>query len=130
MKTLIREYLKNKSGEFSYFENDDEIILRYCSSRLLISVQLSLRAPDKTQLMRWMRLGEPSLNHFPGALAQAPNSGALWLIHCLPERTDEQHLYNGIEALLNQRDTWRATAARMNERPLEPLPTSLRSLLY
>jgi len=130
LKTLIREYLRNKSGEFRYFENDDEIIFRYCSSRLLISVQLYTRAPDKAQLMTWMRLGEPSLNHFQGALAQAPTSGALWLIHCLPERTDEQHLNSGIEALLNQRDTWRATAARMNERPPEPPLTSLRSLLY
>ncbi len=129
MKELLIECVRTGSGEFRLFENDDEIVLRHCSNALLLSVQLTHHAPNKSMLATWMRLGAISLAHFQSALAQCPASGTLWLIHCLHKPCDEQHLRCHIEALLNQRDTWRATFARLNK-PAHPLrPTSLRSLL-
>ncbi|WP_256220905.1 hypothetical protein [Pseudomonas sp. CHM02] len=77
-----------------------------------------------------MRLGAVSLAHFQGALAQSPAGGELWLIHCVHNPRDEQQLQRCIESLLNQRDTWRATVARLNKTAHRLKPTSLRSLLH
>lgn len=130
MNALLAECLKRGSGELRLFENNDEIILRHCSNSLLLSVQLTPLRPDKSLLLSWLRLGEVSLEHFPGALAQAPASGALWLRHCLHDKHDEQQLQLCLESLLNQRDTWRATVARLHRPAPRRNPTSLRSLLY
>lgn len=130
MKALLAECLNRGAGEFRLFENDDEVVLRHCSTTLLLSVQLTQYPPNESTLMTWMRLGAISLAHFQGALAQSPVSGELWLIHCVHDRRDEQHLQRCIESLLNQRDTWRATVARLNK-PIHPFkPTSLRSLQH
>ncbi|PLR61485.1 type III secretion protein [Pseudomonas sp. QC2] len=118
------------AGEFRLFENNDEIVLRHCSDTLVLSVQLTQHPPDKSMLMTWMRLGAISLAHFQGALAQAPASGELWLTHCVHNPQDEQHLQRCMESLLNQRDTWRATVARLNKPAHQLKPTSLRSLLH
>jgi len=129
VKKSLAEYLKSGSGELSLFESDDEIILRHCSDAILLSAQLTHQAPNKSTLATWMRQGAISLAHYQGALAQCPASGELWLIHCLYKPCDEQDLQRSIKSLLNQRDTWRATFARLNK-PAQPLrPTSLRSLL-
>ncbi len=130
MNALLAECLKRGSGELRLFENNDEIILRHCSNSLLLSVQLTPLRPDKSLLLSWLRQGEVSLEHFPGALAQAPASGALWLMHCLHDKHDEQQLQLCLESLLNQRDTWRATVARLHRPAPRRNPTSLRSLLY
>lgn len=130
MNALLAECLRRGTGELRLFENNDEIVLRHGSNSLLLSVQLTPLRPDKSLLMTWLRLGEVSLDHFQGALAQAPASGALWLLHCLHDRHDEQLLQRCLESLLNQRDTWRATVARLHRAAPQRNPTSLRSLLY
>ncbi|AZF40875.1 type III secretion protein [Pseudomonas sp. R11-23-07] len=130
MKELLAECLRSGGAELRLFENDDEIVLRHCPDTLLLSVQLTQQLPNKSVLMTWMRLGAISLHHFQGALAQHPTSGELWLVHCLHKPYGEQPLQRCIESLLNQRDTWRATFARLNK-PTHPLsPTSLRSLSH
>jgi hypothetical protein len=98
LNALLAECLKRGSGELRLFENNDEIILRHCSNSLLLSVQLTPLRPDKSLLLSWLRLGEVSLEHFPGALAQAPASGALWLMHCLHDKHDEQQLQLCLES--------------------------------
>lgn len=130
MKELLCEYLRNGTGELRLFENDDEVVLRHCSETLLLSVQLAGYSRHQSLLMNWMRLGAVSLAHFQGALAQSPSSGDLWLIHCVHNPHDEQHLLRCIEYLLNQRDTWRAIVARLNKPAPSLKPTSLRSLLH
>lgn len=111
-------------------ENDDEIILKRHGGALLICVQLTSCRPDHAALQGWLRLGAISLNHFQGSLAQAPNSGALWLVQCVRNDPNETSLLNGLEALLNQRDTWRSTVARLALPAHKSKPTSLRSLSY
>ncbi|ONH54942.1 hypothetical protein BLL36_08495 [Pseudomonas cedrina subsp. cedrina] len=129
MKQILTECLRSGVGAFRLFEGDDEVVLRHCSDALQLSVQLTQHPPNETLLMTWMRLGGISLAHFPGALAQCPASGELWLIHCLHKPCDEP-LQRCIESLLNQRDTWRATFARLNK-PAQPFRrTTLRSLLH
>jgi hypothetical protein len=118
LNALLAECLRRGTGELRLFENNDEIVLRHGSNSLLLSVQLTPLRPDKSLLMTWLRVGEVSLDHFQGALAQAPASGALWLMHCLHDKHDEQRLQRCLESLLNQRDTWRAfTERRLNAPP-------------
>jgi hypothetical protein len=130
VEELLTECLRSGTGELRLFENDDEVVLRHCSGALLLSVQLTQHPPNKSALMTWMRLGAISLAHFQGALAQSPASGELWLIHCVHNPHNEQHLQRCIESLLNQRDTWRATVARLSKPSHPPRPTSLRTLLH
>lgn len=128
MKALLSNWLNNRTEELTLIENNDEIILRHCSNTLLLQVQLTPDRPDKSHLRTWMRLGNASLSHFQGALAQAPATGALWLTQCLQENTGEKHLLDSLEALLNQRDTWRAMITRLAKPAQRFQPTSLRSL--
>jgi hypothetical protein len=130
LKELFSEYLRNGTGELTLFENDEAVVLRHCSGTLLLSVQLARHSRNESMLVSWMRLGAVSLAHFQGALALSPDSGDLWLIHCVPNPHDEQHLLHCIESLLNQRDTWRATVARLNKPIHQIKPTWLRSLLH
>ncbi|MTD19943.1 type III secretion protein [Pseudomonas sp. CCM 7891] len=130
MKDLLIHWLGTREEQITLLEDNDEIILRRHAGVLLLNVQLTHDRLDKSLLQTWMRLGGASLNHFQGALTQAPASGALWLTQCLPGRPGETQLLGCLESLLNQRDTWRAIVARL-ARPVQKLhPTSLRSLLH
>ena len=128
MKALLSNWLSNRTEELTLIEDNDEIILRHCSNTLLLQVQLTRDRPDKSHLKTWMRLGNASLHHFQGALAQAPATGALWLTQCLQQSTSEKPLLDSLQALLNQRDTWRAMIARLAKQAPRFQPTSLRSL--
>ncbi|MBD8272428.1 MULTISPECIES: type III secretion protein [Pseudomonas fluorescens group] len=100
--------------EINLVEAESIIVLRRDSSMYVLSVQLTRHAPLNIELETWMRLGAASLNHFAGALAQAPADGTLWLIHCLEQGQDQKKLLQCLEALLNQRDTWLAVIPRLS----------------
>ncbi len=130
MKVLISKWWKNRQEPLSLFEGDDEITLRSQGDTLLLGAHLSFLTPEHPGLEQWMRLGAASLNHFQGALAQKADTGALWLIQSLHTDRGEAHVLGCLEALLNQRDTWRAIGARLT-RPSQNLkPTPLRSRSY
>ena len=130
MKDLVGEWLSSTTKQITLVEGDDEITLTRQGDTVLLGAQLTSARSDNTTLQRWLRLGAASLNHFQGALAQQTDSGALWLIQVLRAGDEEAHVFGCLEALLNQRDTWRAIVARL-ARPARNLkPTSLRSLSY
>lgn len=130
LKDQLLDWLGSHAEQLHVFEDNDEIILKRLGDGVLLSVQLTSLRPDQTLMPLWMRLGAASLDHFQGALAQAPDSGALWLVQCLRNGSHKTHLVSCLESLLNQRDTWRATFTRL-ARPAQNLkPTSLRSLSY
>ncbi|WP_083224183.1 type III secretion protein [Pseudomonas sp. 58 R 12] len=114
MNSLLIKWFNSGEKQISLSEDDFEIVLQRHACTLHLSVQLTRQAPDNSQLQTWIRLGGASLNRFHGALAQAPTNGALWLIQCLHADQGEQTLIDSLEALLNQRDTWRAVAARLS----------------
>ena len=66
------------------FETDDEINVQSSAQDVLLRVQLTRSPPDIRTLHTWLRLGQSSLEHYQGALAQAPASGQLWLLQRLP----------------------------------------------
>jgi hypothetical protein len=130
MRALVSEWLNSREEQLSVFEGEDEIILKRHAETLLLSAQLTSTATDNAALYSWMRLGAASLHHFPGALAQKPETGALWLIQNLRGAWDEADVCGSLQTLLNQRDTWRASAARLARPALNLKPTSLRSQPY
>ncbi len=130
MRALVSDWLNSRKEHLSVFEGDDEIILQHQAETLLLGVQLTSTVADNAALYRWMRLGAASLNHFQGALAQKPDTGALWLIQSLRGAYDVAGLCACLQALLNQRDTWRSTAARLVRPALNLKPTPLRSQPY
>ncbi|MGL5997346.1 MAG: type III secretion protein [Pseudomonas proteolytica] len=128
MKALITNWLNSRDEELRLTEEHDEILLHRGSDTLLLQVQLTRDRPDKSHLNTWIHLGHASLSHFQGALAQAPATGTLWLTQCLQKSAGEKPLLDSLEALLNQRDTWRAMIARLAKHSPRFQPTSLRSL--
>lgn len=93
-------------------ENDDELSLHRDESHLLLRIQLTRPGLETYPLQAWQRLGHASLAHFRGALALCPVTGQLWLVQALPRDCSRNQLLNALEALLNQRDTWRGVVAR------------------
>ena len=130
MRALVSDWLNSREEQLSVFEGDDEIILKRQAETLLLGVQLTSTVADNAALYSWMRLGAASLNHFQGALAQKPDTGALWLIQTLRGAWDEAGLFGCLQNLLNQRDTWRSTAARLVRPALNLKPIPLRSQPY
>lgn len=132
LSALIIHWAQGREDSLSLFEDGYAMTLQRLSDTLRLSVQLTLHRPDNAQLETWMRPGEPSLNHFQGALAQAPDTGTLWLVQCLPlpDDLDARHVLSCVENLLNQRDAWRAMVARQLRPALPPPSLSLRSLAH
>lgn len=128
MKVLVSKWWKNRHEPLSLFEGDDEITLRTQGDTLLLGAHLSSLAPEQPGLEQWMRLGAASLKHFQGALAQKADTGALWLVQSTDQ--GEAHALGCLEALLNQRDTWRAIVACLARPALHLKPTPLRSRSY
>lgn len=130
MRALVNDWLNSREEQLILLEDDDEIMLKRQAQTLLLGVQLTPTLSDNAALYGWMRLGAASLNHFQGALAQKPDTGALWLVQSLQGAYDAAGLLGCLQALLNQRDTWRSTAARLVRPALPPKPASLRSQFY
>ncbi|BDB17532.1 hypothetical protein cym2001_08970 [Pseudomonas sp. CYM-20-01] len=130
MQAIVSDWLNSRDEQTTFYEGDDPIVLKRQSGSLLLAAQLTSTCSDNTALQRWMRLGFVSLNHFQGALARKADNGALWLIQSLQGEQREACVLVCLEALLNQRDTWRAACARFAHQPRNLRPTSLRSLSY
>lgn len=93
-------------------EKGDELSLHCHEHHVLLGVQLTHPGLQGYPLQTWVRLGQASLAHFKGALALCPASGHLWLVQSLPRECSQDYLLSALEALLNQRDTWRCIVAR------------------
>lgn len=130
MKTLVKDWLSSHKGQITLFEGDDEIMLKRQGGAVLLEAQLTATPCANAALSGWMRLSAVSLNHFQGALALKPDTGALWLIQSLQGTCDHTNLLNCLQALLNQRDTSRSTAVRLTRQVKQLTPTSLRSMSY
>lgn len=118
-------WLDSDEAQLTLFENDAPIIFRRNTGTLVLSAQLLCAPYSQSQLNAWLRLGGVSLNHFGGALARAPDNGALWLIQCVHEGRDQGAVHACLQSLLNQRDTWRAVTSRIN-RPAQYSPLLAR----
>ncbi|OPA94134.1 hypothetical protein BFW87_15205 [Pseudomonas fluorescens] len=125
MSELVIRWAQGTQVELTLYEGNNKISLQRHTDVLLLSAQLTAQPPSPSQLHTWMRLGCSSLNHFKGALAIAPEGGALWLLQTLPSGCSHEQLLEDLEALLNQRDTWRAVTARLTR----PAHTSVPRLL-
>ncbi len=130
MKDLVCNWLSSGEQQITLFEEEDEITLKLQGDAVLLEVQLTSSCSDNTALQKWLRLGAASLNHFNGALAQKADTGALWLIQTLRGNRADAHVLGCLEALLNQRDTWRAIVTRFARQAPNLKPTPLRSRLY
>lgn len=127
---LFAGVLSGHVQQHSLFEDDHEIHLQRVQDSLLLKVQLTRDGLDNLPLQTWMRPGQASLAHFAGALALAPTRDQLWLLQRLPGRCPEDHLLTCLQALLNQRDAWRATVTRLARPAPKPGFTSLRPSSY
>lgn len=119
--------LRGREQQVLLLEENDEVNMYRDEQHVLLRVQLTephLEIP----LQSWSRLGQSSLAHFQGALALAPTTGYLWLQQSLPRDCSQEHMLKSLEALLNQRDTWRSVVARLTRPERKFQPTSLRKL--
>jgi len=123
-------YLNGREYQITLFEENDEINLRRFEHSLLLSIQLTRQNLGPKALETWTRLGQASLEHFRGALALEPAGGHLWLLQRLPRDCGQPQLLASLEALLNQRDTWRSLVERLARPALNFNPTSLRPQPY
>ncbi|WP_158000323.1 type III secretion protein [Pseudomonas sp. PAMC 25886] len=130
MEALLVRWLSSSEPLISLFEDNDEINVRRDQQAFLISIQLTHYRVDKKTLEAWMRLGQESLRHFQGALAQEAITGHLWLLQKLPGDCALPHLLGELETLLNQRDTWRGMVEHLASPARKLTPTSLRSLRH
>lgn len=125
MEDLISDWLCSKKEQMTLVGTDGEVILIYQGDVLLLSAQLTSTRADCAALQNWACLGAASLAHFQGALAQA-----LWLIQSLKGELGESYVLDCLADLLNQRDAWRATFARISRPLLSFKPSPLRSQFY
>ncbi|KTB68472.1 MULTISPECIES: hypothetical protein [Pseudomonas] len=130
MSELVIDWAQSNEAQLTLYEENNRICLQRHTQALLISAQLTESAPGNSQLQTWMGLGGHSLNHFQGALAMAPESGALWLLQILPPTCGTEQLLASLESLLNQRDIWRTLAARLSRPAQRFKPRPLGQLLY
>lgn len=109
----LADCLNGRQQQVLVFEKDDAISLHCNKHQLLLHVQLTRTRFDIYPLQAWLRLGQASLAHFDGALALSPVTGDLWLVQGLPRDSSQSQVLSTLEALLNQRDTWRSLVARL-----------------
>lgn len=93
---------------FAVVVDDGEAAFDKLEDGLLISVELNAPQSNEASLEDILRLAQPSLSRFPGALARSPQNERLWLLAQLPPDAHVDDLVEVLEALLNQRDTWQS----------------------
>lgn len=108
----IADCLEGRTPHIRLFEKDDELSVQCHEHQVVLRVQLTRAGLDTYPLQAWLRLGQASLMHFKGALALSPVTGHFWLVQGLARDCSLDHLLNALQALLNQRDTWRRIVAR------------------
>ncbi|WP_411381254.1 type III secretion protein [Pseudomonas sp. MPB26] len=125
-RPALLDCLNGHQSQARLYENDDELSLHCHEDHLLLRIQLTRPGLTTYPLQAWQRLGEASLAHFKGALALCPGTGDLWLVLGLPRSCSQDQLLSAVEALLNQRDTWRSVIARQASSGSKFQPTVLR----
>lgn len=123
----LAECLSRRKQDVLLWEQDDPVSVHGDEQRLVLRVQLTHPHLGIT-LQSWCHLGQSSLAHFHGALALDAVTNHLWLLQCLPRDCSLQDLLKSLEALLNQRDTWRSVITRLTKAGRKYQPTSLRKL--
>lgn len=127
----LTQWLVGTEQEITLYEGDDAINLRRYPQCFLLSAQLTHQPPPtQTAMETWLRMGGASLAYFQGALSVEPSTGQLWLLQCVTLEDHQAALFNQLESLLNQRDTWRSTAKRLARAPQQLGPTPLRAQFY
>ncbi|QXQ19548.1 CesT family type III secretion system chaperone [Pseudomonas tolaasii] len=125
MSERVIRWAQGTQTQLTLYEDNSKISLQRQAAAFVLGAQLTEPPPSPSNLHTWMRLGYSSLNHFKGALAIAPEDGALWLLQTLSPSSSHEQLLAELESLLNQRDSWRAMAARLTK----PAHTSIPRLL-
>lgn len=127
----LTQWLAGAEQEITLLEGDDAITLRRYPQCFLLSAQLTHQPKHaQTTMETWLQLGGASLAYFQGALSVEPSTGQLWLLQCVTQEDHQAILFNQLESLLNQRDTWRSTAKRLARTPKKCGPTPLRAQFY
>lgn len=123
-QNTLHTWLSRDEKTLTFLEDENLIVLQRFKDGLLLSVQLVPQPPDNAELEQWLRMGEPSLKYFQGALALEPATGKLWLRQWEACSTSTDTVLALLEALLNQRDTWCSLAPRhvLSHTPLQPHP--------
>lgn len=127
LDATLEHWWNSDRGWLQLLEDTHVVTCNRTSAGVLLSAQLCTGKAHPSLLERYLRLGRPSLAHFHGALAQAPEDGSLWLLLALDNSADLRTLRTGLTDLLNQRDTWRGLAERgvhpAIHRPRLPIPS-------
>ncbi|SDO66167.1 hypothetical protein [Pseudomonas azotoformans] len=129
-RSALLDCLNGHQSNARLYENDDELSLNCHENHLLLRIQLTRPGLTSYPLQAWLRLGGPSLAHFKGTLALCPSTGHLWLMQGLSRGCSLDQLLNALEALLNQRDTWRRVVARQAKPARKSHATALRKPLH
>lgn len=130
LNDLLRGWHAGSEPYLVLQEVEDEVQLRRQHGKIVLTAHLTSDQSYSTTLQSWLRLGHAGFGHFQGALAQSPASGALLLLACLPDDCSHRQLLDALQALLNQRDVWRATLARISKPMMNLQSTALSSRLY
>ncbi len=127
----LTQWRMGTEQEITLYEGGDAINLRRYPQCFLLSAQLTHQpTPTQTAMETWLRMGGASLAYFQGALSVEPSTGQLWLLQCVSQEANPAVLFNQLESLLNQRDTWRSTVKRLARTPQNLGPTPLRARFY
>lgn len=121
----LTRWLDGNEPLLGFSADNGQVQVQRLPGGLSLGVALNGRTHDESSLQQALRLGQPSLAHFPGALARDPASGQLWLLQWLGETCDCDTLLNHVEVLLNQRDTWQSMLSEPPTTPPKARPLSL-----
>lgn len=106
----VQGWLNTEEQHLELLAHNDTVTLQRINGGVLFSVQLIQQWPGNVLLDKWRRSGQNPLNHFQGALAQDPATGYFWLLQWTVGDSHSDTLLPHLEALLNQRKTWRSMA--------------------
>ncbi|SEN83761.1 type III secretion system chaperone [Pseudomonas sp. NFACC39-1] len=110
LRTQLARWNASADGpeHFAIVIDDGEAIFNKLDDGLLVSVELTVAPAQETSVEDLLRLAHPSLSRFPGALARSPQDERLWLLAQLAPAAHIDDVFEVLEALLNQRDTWQS----------------------
>ncbi|WP_434560198.1 type III secretion system chaperone [Pseudomonas sp. Z5-35] len=110
LRTQLARWSASADGpeHFAVVVDDGEAVFNKLDGGLLVSVELMAAQAKEASLENVLRLAHPSLSRFPGALARSAQDGRLWLLAQLAPDAHVDDLFDVLEALLNQRDTWQS----------------------
>jgi hypothetical protein len=129
LRTQLARWNADVDGaeHFAIVIDDGEAIFNKLDDGLLVSVELNFPLGNEGSLEDLLRLAQPSLSRFPGALALSPQDERLWLLAQLAADAHIDDLVEVLEALLNQRDTWQSILHK-EQRAVARRPSHFHSL--